>query len=100
MSFDHSIGVGDNSEILSINIEYDDLISSDHPFPKSFSIEITSSKTGKTNTYEFVKTQDQLRDQPIDIWINDDQAEGQFSLHQDSDWDKVETNSLVDGIFG
>ena len=82
-------GLGDNSEILSIKIEYDDTITSSHPFPDSFWIVLQSSKTGIPSKLEFEKSNYVETGKPVNIWINDPQSDSTFSLHEDSEWDKV-----------
>ena len=78
-----------NSENITIKIEYDDTITSTHPFPNSFWIQLTSNKTGYNNKLEFEKSRDPLANQPVSMWISDPQTESGFTLHEDTEWDKV-----------
>ena len=81
--------MSENSEILSIKIEYNDTISSTHTFPDSFWIEITSDKTGYSNKLEFDRSNDPLANQPVNMWISNTHSENAFTLHKNTDWDKV-----------
>ena len=81
--------MGEHSEILTIKIKYNDTITSTHKFPGSFWIEITSSKTGESNKFEFEKSKDPLANQPVNMWISDNENGDSFTLHENTEWDKV-----------